>query len=234
MILAVTEAAQLGIEPTGVLGNGYLVPYWNSARGAYEAKFQAGYRGMIALARRSGEVTMIEARLRYEKDAFEMVLGTAPRIDHTPSTEKDRGPIVGAYMVGHVRGAPYPFVEYMTIDELDLIRQRSKAKDEGPWVTDTDMMYRKTVVRRGIRYLPISVFVERAIELDDEAERDADNPPPQAAAVIEPADPLLDRLEHAAVVSSAGPRGAEAEAGVSDDDGTIGGLPVDSEEGLPE
>src|SRR5579872_5213167 len=51
------QAGQLGIEPGGSLGQGYLIPYGT------ECKFMLGYRGMIDLARRSGEIESIGAHV---------------------------------------------------------------------------------------------------------------------------------------------------------------------------
>ena len=48
------QAAQLGVEPNTPLGQAYLIPYRN--KGVMEVQFQLGYRGMIDLAYRSGEV----------------------------------------------------------------------------------------------------------------------------------------------------------------------------------
>ncbi len=61
---AIIQASQLGLE-IGVLGQAYLVPYRNSKNNTYEAQFIPGYKGLIGLARRSGEVTSIETNIVY-------------------------------------------------------------------------------------------------------------------------------------------------------------------------
>jgi recombination protein RecT len=225
LILAVMEAAQLGLEPTGVLGNAYLVPFWNAKASRFEATLITGYRGLISLVRRSGEVDMIEARLRYKGDVFHIEYGSDPRIDHVPELLADkRGPVIGAYMIARVRGSDVPYIEYMTDAELDAIRKRSRASQHGPWVTDPGEMQRKTVVRRGIKYLPISVFVEHAIEIEDAAEEVA-GLPPGADEQPPTSDPLLERLEAAAVASSDGPPDTEDAEAVSADGMLADGLP---------
>ena len=54
---AMMTAAQLGVEPNTALGQAYIIPYRN--KGVLEAQFQLGYKGLIDLAYRSGEVSII-------------------------------------------------------------------------------------------------------------------------------------------------------------------------------
>lgn len=189
ILAAVHEAAQLGLEPSGLLGSAYLVPYRNRRQVGsewitiHEAQLIPGYRGLIDLARRSGEIEMIEANLVYQRDYFRLVMGSGARIEHEPfipnpsdpPEARMRGPIVGAYMRAVLKGGQEQY-EWMTIDDIEAVRQRSKAKDDGPWVTDHPEMCRKTVVRRGSKYLPLTTEFRRALELDEEAERNASEP----------------------------------------------------------
>lgn len=62
---AVMTCAQLGLEPDGVLGQAFLVPH----RG--RVQLLPGYRGLITLARNSGEVLSLNAQAVHEKDRFE-------------------------------------------------------------------------------------------------------------------------------------------------------------------
>jgi len=82
----------------------------------------------------------------------------------------------------------------LTTDEIEAVRRRSRAADDGPWVTDWSEMARKTVVRRGSKYLPLTTDFRRALELDEEAERNADVSEP--VAMLTPAQRLLaQRIE---------------------------------------
>ena len=54
---AMMTAAQLGVEPNTPLGQAYLIPYWSKKVGANECQFQLGYKGLIDLAYRSGDVS---------------------------------------------------------------------------------------------------------------------------------------------------------------------------------
>lgn len=164
IVLATAQAASLGLLPNTPLGLAYLVPYKTTAT------FIPGYRGLLRLAIQSGEVQSIEARVAYAKDALEIRMGTNAGIDHSPSMDADRGPMVGVYAVAKLRTGETVF-EWMSVGQIEAIRDRSKAAKDGPWVTDFEEMARKTVVRRLCKYLPLSEEkLGRALELQASAE----------------------------------------------------------------
>lgn len=161
-INAVTQAAHLGLEIGGALGQAYLVPYKG------EIKMMPGYRGLISLARRSGEITSINAEIVYENDEFDLALGIDPKVSHKPCLKGPRGEPVLAYMVARFKFGGHHF-EWMTIDEIMAIKARSSAVKSGkstPWDTDRDEMIRKTVVRRGWKYLPMSIEMQGAAVIE--------------------------------------------------------------------
>jgi|JI9StandDraft_1071089.scaffolds.fasta_scaffold132074_2 recombination protein RecT len=161
-INAVTQAAHLGLEIGGALGQAYLVPYKG------EIKMMPGYRGLISLARRSGEITSISAEVVYENDEFDLALGIDPKVSHKPCLKGPRGEPVLAYMVARFKFGGHHF-EWMTIDEIMAIKARSSAVKSGkstPWDTDRDEMIRKTVVRRGWKYLPMSIEMQGAAVIE--------------------------------------------------------------------
>ena len=165
---AIIQASQLGLE-IGVLGQAYLVPYRNKKTNDYEAQFIPGYKGLISLARRSGDVTSIETHIVYEHDTFNLRLGLETRVEHIPFLEGDRGTARLVYGVAKFRDGGHHF-EWMTISEVNKIRARSQARDNGPWVTDYDQMVRKTLIRRMANYLPMSVELQQALQVSDAAE----------------------------------------------------------------
>jgi recombination protein RecT len=172
LIQSMMVAAQLGLETDGVLGSAYLVPFRNKS-GEYEAQLIPGYRGLIDLARRSGQIKRIEARVVKEKDKFEFHYGLDTVLRHIPCFPEDGGKIIAAYALAELTDGSTQ-VEVMSRAEVDGIRARSKAKDSGPWVSDYGEMARKTVVRRLIKYLPLSVELARAIEIDNRVEAGED------------------------------------------------------------
>lgn len=166
VLSSIMLAAELGLEPGGGLGEGYLVPYGTTCQ------FIPGYRGFISLARRSGQIVSVESHIVYEGDLFEFELGTEQRIRHVPNLDRDpEKPAVmrAVYAVARIVGGGVQS-ELMTKAEVDAIRRRSKASGSGPWVTDYTEMARKTAIRRLFKYLPVSVELCKAMELQVSAE----------------------------------------------------------------
>lgn len=181
LLTSISTAAQLGLEPSGLLGSAYLVPY--RVNGRMVAQLIPGYRGLIDLARRSGEIDAIWANVVRFRDDFTLEQGGEPNVIHRPyipdpreaPEDRDPGPYVGAYMVAVLQGGTKQ-VEWMSYDDIEAIRRRSKAATNGPWVSDWSEMARKTVVRRGSKYLPMTTDFRTALELDEAIERRADAP----------------------------------------------------------
>lgn len=166
---SIIQASQLGLE-IGVLGQAYLVPYRNRKAGnVLECQLIPGYKGLIGLARRSGDVTSIETHIAYEKDEFELVLGMETTLKHVPYLDGNRGNPRLVYGIAKFRDGGYHF-EWMSIAEVEKIKTRSKASESGPWVTDYDQMVRKTLVRRMANYLPMSIELANAIQMSDAAD----------------------------------------------------------------
>jgi recombination protein RecT len=174
---AIMEAGRLGVEP-GLLGQAYLVPYKG------EATLIVGYRGLVGLARRSGDVTKVEARIVHEHDAFEVEFGSSARFSHRPNLFGDRGKPIGVYAEAtYADAAGTVQREFMTIAEVEAIRARSKAAHSGPWVTDWAEMAKKTAVRRLAKMLPLSIEDAAAIDRLDELEFGSRDSRKVAAAV---------------------------------------------------
>lgn len=157
---ALMQSAQLGLEP-GPLGQAYLVPFGN------EVTFIIGYRGLIDLFRRSGEMLSIVAREVRDADEFEFwVDETGDRLRHVPNLRGDRGQAYAYYAIARFRDGGQ-LVHVMTRDDIDRHRKRSRSKDSGPWQTDYDAMARKTVIRAMAPYLPLSAEVASAFDADE-------------------------------------------------------------------
>jgi recombination protein RecT len=178
---ALMLSAQLGLEP-GPLGHCYFVPFWNKnaewtdaegrkRKGSYEVTWMIGYKGIIDLARRSGQLLSIEARPVYTNDHFEFAYGLDDRLEHRPALDSDRGEIRAFYGIARFKDGGRYFV-VLSKDEVDAHRSRSKSKDDGPWVTDYVPMGCKTVVRVMAPFLPLSPELAGAMEHDDAVHRD--------------------------------------------------------------
>lgn len=141
---AVMQCAQLGLEPGSAMGHCYLLPYGNGKdrSGRPNCQLIIGYRGMIDLARRSGQIVSINAYEVHEADEFHYELGLHPDIRHVPANVADRGPITYVYAVAQLKGGGVQF-EVMSRAEIESVRASSKAKDGGPWFTHWSEMAKK-------------------------------------------------------------------------------------------
>jgi recombination protein RecT len=166
---AVMNASRLGLE---IGQHAHLVPFKNSRAGVMECVFIPDYRGLIGLAVRSERVKHIDARVVYKDDEFDYQLGDKPFIRHKPKLDGDRSEknILCFYTVAHLADGTPVFDEPMSKAEVDGIRNRSRAKDDGPWVTDFVAMGKKTVIKRLCKFLPQTPELAAAIELDTRAE----------------------------------------------------------------
>ena len=160
LMQAVMTASEVGLECSGTMGQGYLIPYKN--KGILEATFVPGYRGLIALMVRDGDVSHVTVHLVHENDAFNIDYFADPPIHHKPCIRGERGPMIGAYAAATLPDGAIQ-VEYMTKEEIDAIRKRSKAADGGPWATDYGEMARKTPVRRLSKYVPLGLNAAAAL-----------------------------------------------------------------------
>lgn len=188
---AVMQAAQLGLEP-GLIGHCYFVPFKNGKTGQTEVQFIIGYRGMIDLARRSGQIVNIYAHTVHEKDEFDYELGLHPKLVHKPA-EGDRGELKFVYAVAHFKDGGYQF-EVMSKAEIEKRRQRSKAANSGPWVTDYEEMAKKTVIRHMWKYLPISIEIQQQAAQDETVRRDINAEPESVYDNVVEITPEFDEL----------------------------------------
>jgi recombination protein RecT len=175
LLNAMMRCSQAGLEPDGRLA--HLIPFWNSKENCYCVQVIFDYKGLIVLAKRNG----IDAKgvIVREKDRFQYVEddGTGKTlVHHEFNPLEDRGEIVGVYSRA-VEGGKSPDYEFMTKAEVDAIRARSRAANEGPWVTDYPEMAKKCPLRRHSKRWELQPEIREVINADD------DTPPPLQATV---------------------------------------------------
>lgn len=163
-LASVFLAGQLGLEP-GPLGHSYLVPYRNNKTGTTECQFLVGYKGLVDLMYRSGQVKSISVHEVCENDRFEWQYGVDENLVHQPVLS-GRGTVKCYYGVVRLKDGGFNLL-VMSREDIENIRKRSRAATSGPWVTDYDAMARKTVLRQMARWLPLSVEVAQAIAHDE-------------------------------------------------------------------
>jgi recombination protein RecT len=167
LVQSVVQLGELGLDPSGGLGFAYLVPYKGTATAII------GYRGYIELARRSGQLSSVRARVVHQKDVFRVKYGLVEDLEHIPSDAANPGDLTHAYCIAEFKDGGH-HMEVMSKAQIDAIRARSKAADKGPWVTDYEAMAQKTVIRRAAHFWPLSPELGRAMEVDEEREVNPD------------------------------------------------------------
>lgn len=156
LIACLLDLSQLGLEPDG--RKAHLIPYGD------KATLIIDYKGLVDLARRSGEIADIHADVVCENDDFEYSFGTDGKLVHKPSF-KERGEPIAAYSFVRLKDGSSSY-EVMNLDEIEAIHKRSKAGQNGPWITDWNEMAKKTVFRRHSKWLPVSSEFQAAVEKD--------------------------------------------------------------------
>jgi len=158
LVASTLEAAQWGLE-FGTKQHGYLVPFKG------RCTFLPGYRGLIHLAKKSGETKDIRAEVVYEKDEFAYELGLEKRLIHRPAIGL-RGEMAAVYAVVTFANGEKDF-EVMSKSQVDHIKGKS-ASPKGPWSTDYDEMAKKTVIKRICKRLDMGDAMNAAIQRDNE------------------------------------------------------------------
>jgi recombination protein RecT len=163
LYLGLLACATVGLEPGSLHQLAFLVPF------AGKAQFLLGWRGMVKLARRSGEVTGISANVVHERDVFELDLGTANSLIHRPA-RGDRGQVTGAYAIARMRDGGHE-LEFLDDADLGRIQKIAEARGKSPaWQQWPDQQQRKSAIRRLSKRLPqghdyiIAQAIEQAVE----------------------------------------------------------------------
>ena len=163
---AMMIAAHLGLEPNTPLGQAYLIPYKN--RGVDEVQFQLGYKGLIDLAYRSGEVELVQAHIVYENDDFTLEYGLEPKLVHKPA-DRDRGEPIKVYAMFKTKSGGYGF-DVMSMDDVRRHAEKySQAYKSGfsPWKSNFEEMAKKTVLKRVLKYAPLKSDFVKAVVQDE-------------------------------------------------------------------
>ena len=184
VLSCIMKCAALGMEPSAVdgLGRAYILPFRNGKTRRMEATFILGYKGMIDLARRSGEVESISARAVYEGDEFRYAYGLNEDLYHVPMHKSDQ--LTYAYCIARFKDGGHYFI-VLSRKEIEAARKASKAGNNGPWVTNYDAMAIKTAIRRAFPYLPVSIVAQEAAAADEQT--------PDYSSVLSPVVPTAEQ-----------------------------------------
>jgi recombination protein RecT len=145
-----------GLEPDG--RRAHLIPYKD------ECTVIIDYKGLVELALRNGDIATIHADVVCDRDEFEFDLGQVTR--HRINLREPRGEPYAAYALVRKKDGSTQ-AEVMSREEIEAIRRRSKKPNDGPWVTDTREMWKKTVFRRLSKWLVLSPEIHDLIKAED-------------------------------------------------------------------
>lgn len=159
------ESTNLNLSIGGILGESYIISYFNRKKGAFEANFQAGYKGLTKLALENEKINHIYAKVVWDKEPFDIRMGSEPSISHAPRPVSERGANrIAVYAVALLQNGANVF-ELLWAEEVEAI-QKKYSKSEA-WKDNTDMMWQKTAIIRLNKRLPLSSGFNRAAELDE-------------------------------------------------------------------
>lgn len=180
---AVINLASIGISLNPVLKHAYLVP-----RGGAVC-LDISYMGLLSIAMMSGAIVWGQAKLVYANDSYTNTgVDTAPK--HEQQTFGEKGAIVGVYCTVKLPSGDY-LTEEMDIEALNKIKGASKSA-KGPWSTWPEEMMRKSVVKRGSKYWPVSERMSTAVDMLNQQEGNVE--PIQSAPEVK--DFTLDQKEY--------------------------------------
>ena len=177
LLACLMDCSALGLEPDG--RKAHLIPYNNRKNNTVVCTLIVDYKGMVDLARRSGDIADIHADVVGENDKFEYSFGTEGKLVHRPCLT-GRGKVIAAYSFVKLKDGATSY-EVMSKEEVEAIRKRSRAGDDGPWITDWNEMAKKSVFRRHSKWLPMSSEFQEALDKDFDIPTDiidADGPRP--------------------------------------------------------
>lgn len=176
---AILNLSQWGLEPDG--RRAHLIPFRNTKRNCTECQLIIDYKGICELVMRSCLVSSIHADVVCEADLFSYDRGEIKQ--HVVDLRKPRGAVYAAYALVRMKDGSEK-CEVLSREEIESVRRRSRAGNNGPWVTDWNEMAKKTCFRRLSKWLSWSSEIRDALDSDDDT-IDTTVPAPRPAASIE-------------------------------------------------
>lgn len=195
---AIMQAATLGLEIGGPLGQAYLIPFKK------EATLIVGYKGYVALMGRCERVSHCDAHVVRANDQFEYQYGTSAFLHHREAKD-DRGEIVAVYAIVHYVTGKSDFEVASWQEILDFrahyIEPKAKEqwmKDKSPWWDEAGQglteMAEKTMIRRIAKRCPFSTEIQRVASEDEYREKGIDFTIPSALPEKTKTEALADEL----------------------------------------
>lgn len=164
LFAACLECATDGLLPDG--REAAIVPFRSKDRGL-EATYMPMVGGLLKMMRNSGEIATIVPNIVCENDEFDYWIDEdGEHIKHRPKLDGNRGELTHAYVIARMKDGSKTF-EVMSKNEIEQVREASKAKTSGPWTEWYGEMAKKTVIRRISKRLAMSTEIEQVVRRDD-------------------------------------------------------------------
>lgn len=192
---SITRAAQDGLVPDGREG---VITIYNTeikAHGGQPARWEkvAQWNPMAhGLRKRLRELDhlIVDVQVVHDKDHFIWHQGDEPRIEHVPAKlGTPRGDMIGAYAIFKREDGTILHREVMDKIQIEMTRNQSKAKDSLMWTKFASEGYRKSVLRRGVKTVPVTDTMQEIIKRDDDANFDFEQRAEAVTLVPPPAPP---------------------------------------------
>lgn len=173
MFASILAGAEVGLIPSDMIGEFYLIPRnIKQPDGKYRMMVTPliGYKGLVNILLRSGDITRIHTEIVYEGDTFEPVYGLEPNIIHKPNFDVPRSAekITHAYAVAKTKTGEYQFA---VISRQEILAIRSMAKyDNDLYFNDKKnpnrWMEKKAALIQLSKMLPKDYYSKKAIGMD--------------------------------------------------------------------
>jgi len=157
--------AELGLNPSADVGEFYFLPFGKKITPIL------GYKGVLNLILRSGEVSKIWSEVVFSEDEFEYELGLEPKLIHKPNLERTSKSIKYVYAVAKLKSGETMF-KVMSKKEVSEIAEMSKYQNQlyGSSKDPQNWMFKKTVIKQLAKTLPKDYYGKRGISVDDKVE----------------------------------------------------------------
>lgn len=168
-----------------------------------QVKYMPMVQGIISRARELGDLVSITAECVHERDEFFAERSDPRSTRHTtPPLDQDRGGIIGAYAIFRDKAGEVLHREILERKDLEKIRSKSRARKGAVWNEWEGEMSRKSSIRRGSKYVPMSPALRAIVNRDDELTNLTSLPRAVSNPLLPPVEqegpaPLQERLSEA-------------------------------------
>jgi recombination protein RecT len=175
MFASILAGAEIGLVPSDLLGEFYLIPRTLKIDGKFKLSVTPliGYKGLVKILLRSGDIQSIEAHVVYEGDLFDVQYGTNPKLNHEPKAiNRTSDKISHVYCVAFFKSGRTQF-HVLSRQEILNIKNMSKNNNDlyfNDQKNPNRWMEKKCCLIQLSKLLDKDYYGTKAIELDGKLE----------------------------------------------------------------